>query len=345
MSSVSISLYQPHRIDDVYKKIQIEADIFASFESGGSPKKAIEEMYNFFLENNLKKEIILSFYDSYWKWFVRICYTYTQAIDPLLFPNIFPIICAPGTSMGFSSIDMYVEYMSYIRQTASDEVVQKIHTQSVHNISNSVVSLNYEMSRSMSTAELYSTATDDLEFLDSLQKADFLSRIQEELFEKNSLAIFLDTKEKIEKVTSLFQFLQFLHNTKDIILVITSFDRKKNAVLFDKEFDERVRAAVQMEEIIKDLGFPDTPAYLFMRPFNFFEYLDEFEKKNIDGTYRPDIIIAELDSVANDRNEPRIRDVYYYNEVTGKFEWDEALLKELELVPKDFDMSTVNKKD
>ncbi len=342
MSSVSISLYQPHRIDDVYKKMQIEADIFASFESSGSAQKAIEEMFTFFFKQGFKKEVIEVYYDSYWKWFVRICSTYTRVIDPILFPKVFSTILVSSVSMGFSPIDIYIEYLAHTRSLASEGLVQQIHTQCVAELRQSQVFLGYGgMNMHQTVSQLYDTVVHRFSSLDSLQKADFYLRTQEEIFEKNDLAIFLDSNKKSESISLLFQFLQFCDATKNIVPIIRSFERKRNEIPVDVDVVRWLSEAQQMNVLLEQSGVPTIPNNLLMQPFNIFEYFDTFIKKD-DGVYPLDKVLTELNDMADVREEPRIRDVYYYNESTGQFEWDEALLKELELVPSDFDMSTIH---
>lgn len=40
------------------------------------------------------------------------------------------------------------------------------------------------------------------------------------------------------------------------------------------------------------------------------------------------IVLSELDKLSSEYNDSRIKELYYYNEKTGKFEWNETLLKE-----------------
>jgi hypothetical protein len=56
---------------------------------------------------------------------------------------------------------------------------------------------------------------------------------------------------------------------------------------------------------------------------------DEVQKDDKGQFVNLEEVFGKLDRLAEENNDDRIRDLFYYNEKTGKFEWNEDLLKEM----------------
>lgn len=337
---MKLKSYIPKEINEK-DAVLIEADLFSSLEIGDDPQAAIQEMYTFFVNKKFDKEVIKPLLPSYWRWYVRIFWQYMHRLDTNTVSQCLHTVLPSGISMGFSCLDLYIQYLSQQHHSIDNKEIISAHKLCASRIRTSIIPLSFETSSQLSLKDVYIDVENKFTRFDTLKKAEYLSKLEYELFEKNSLSVLFDSQQRMSNVQSLLDCLDLFAHIPDVMAVVSRFEKYRDSTLVDPEIVQKVDAARVLRTVstlTSDL--PPADVSILLSDFNIFQFLRaDIEKKNTEG------IITKIDDMALWRSEPRIRDTYFYNEATGQFEWDEKLLRELELVPKDFDMSKVNKKD
>jgi hypothetical protein len=351
-SDILQSLYTPHHISDV-DLVSVKDHFFTSFVKGGTHQQAIETIHHFFSDKGYKPEVIQEYGHSYFDWFVTVVWENPWAVSVDIWPDIVAYTYPTAVAYGYDCLSIYIQYA--IEFVDRPDIINSAHRRVKFFFdSASFYPINiFSPSSSISYSQI-SQFVEDGDKMDTIKKAEFLSVLERDVRQLYEAKFFLlDGVRFDEKVQSLLFFWRMVFQISNLDKVAIRFFWEQAEVLDREsklsipELSEDVKVCLGINLLLQDVGQPVIPVDILLKTLTPVisrivldrkktEYsFDVFNKKDTGQ------IIQELDAMATERQESRIRDVYYYNEATGKFEWDEALLKELKLVPSDFDMSTV----
>ncbi len=337
------TLYTPHTIPED-TQLEIKAELFLSFEKNGSPKQALEVMTLFFLPLFRQADMGLHpFKDTYWPWFVRIVWENVIDVDPEHAAEVFAATFPYAVSQYIHPLPKYLDF--FVHHVDDFPQIAEVHKQ----VAVFFQKTHFPVSLVDGHTIYLDTFCNDIEMIgqkDAIQRAEFLSRIERELFGE-LLGFSGETELRSGMVDDFISFVQFCIQNKDIEPIAREyFFRSRDFSSDDVILDSRLAATALFNTMLEQNGEEPINGNLLVQPFNVFTFIEHSINEAYPfSTSAPDQIIEVLRSIAESRENERVNDVYYYNESTGKFEWDEALLKELELVPLDFGMSGVSKKE
>lgn len=325
--------------------IQFEIDLFSDLEKGTKdPQAELLSLFNYFSELHFQRERMLPHVTTYWSWYIRMYWLYIHRLDHQFVSQTLWSVVFGGVSMAFPVLDVYLQYLANLYKRVSDDDLRRVHNIGADYIKKGTLLASFESSSPLVLSEVCALVQEDFSHFSAIQKAEYFSKIEYQLFEKNSLASGFSSEERMQNVSNLILFLQLFVRVDNIIPIIKSYIRLRDARPI-KEGQEIIPFLSVLVEIATDndpsLAPPDTT--FLVEDVNLFTYLKKVYHVDSVGALSYTDIIFRLDIMAVLYNDSRIRDVYYYNEATGEFEWDESLLKELKLIPPDFDMSTIAK--
>lgn len=159
----------------------------------------------------------------------------------------------------------------------------------------------------------------------TLEEAEYLGKMKVKLLENNDLykKFFIDSKEKIfsELLGIVYFFVLVDHdnlwyflNHLDLSKKITHEELKNVMIEYEKNKNEALKENFSKEKADY---------------FDIKEYIEEKFKKDESGQFVDvESVFAELQNIAIDEDDDKILELYFFNEQTGKFEWNDKLIEE-----------------
>lgn len=343
MSQKNITLYTPHSIGTEEDVLATKSRIFESFEQDGSAKEAMQVMYTFFLGSGFKKEVISPHTQTYWAWFVRICWENIDLVrDDSMFIGIVGHTASYALGQGYDVLDRYLAY--FMSRATEFPALNSVHVK----VGQALQETSSPVSLISKTSFLVREVVDmsqRINELSTLESSDFLAKLETQIFDGMPAALVEGESSSVQRAESIRLLLGLYY----LCTVVKDVEPSVREYFFDTldqptehiEVDPKAYTIGYFNELLQERGERPIGGDLLFYDFDVFEYIKKIANDQHKNNNGPSTVTQILKDLAIVRNESRICDVYFYNESTGTFEWDEKLLKELKLVPPDFDMSTI----
>lgn len=343
ISEQLVKLYTPHSLSNQDEVFQTQSDIFGSFEKDGSRQEAFQILKKFFFQKSISSERVLLFRETYWEWFVRIGWDIFDTLSP---DDVYILVGYTTPYAFVLGYDVTYIYVSYFATRPGDfPELSAVHKKIAQHLVASDIPLIFGLQNKDNELSYHSLMMSIERWgqVDALAKADIYQKIQSVLFSEAHDDAFL--KHVPTRIQDFVQFLRLFTDVKDIEKIAKSYfqdvvemDQKNSPLIDDRNmFFRNINTGLEL--IGEDKLEYDAVMFLY----NISQFMHVVLGLDSTVVHTPDEILSKLQVLASDKKNPKIMDVYYFNEQTNQFEWDESLLKELKLIPPDFDMSTIAK--
>ena len=265
-------------------------------------------------ENNYTRR-----YD-YFRWYTLLSWSMLERMAPdFLQKMAFPKQLVMAVILDF---DPVFELMRYIDTQAFDrDGAQEFYQTLKDNVLASEAVVGELNKKHLTIADLVKEVQRINQTNDSLQSAEFFGRLRDIIFPINSKMAdyaFGDLEEATSRLVDIIQFLLGVKAESVWVLVKTT--------LHADEYQQMLalRQAAASVASQTDSNTSLVPTYFEIRQGIEQQLL---LKQMIDPIERAENIISFLDGLAEEYQDSKIKELYYYNEQDGKFYWNEELLR------------------
>jgi hypothetical protein len=334
MNSYHPKLTRDKNFEELFKNF-FETDCYDVFKR----EIARLELATFFADK--KYQEIQSYVKTYWPIYIYSIWFNPLSIDPQFLIENLPKHLREMTRLGFNIMDKLLEYAS-VRLTLEPEVksffakIQEELKKSNWPIGKLPNNTEYTIADCINELKLLESMADNsmkyAEFYEKLSRMIFPHGLEEEVYKRGYVDVSIHTA--LEGLTysllSLTQaspddFYEFVDEYahpeiydpdygKNIVNT-TSVDAKikaeKTVNLIEKEKEMPVVSATS------SVSAPAKPSYAEIS-----QKIDAVFEKDADGNYEDlDSVMMALEKAAKKYNDPKIAELYYFDEQAGKFKW------------------------
>ena len=281
--------------------------------------KLFKAWHQYFVQHDFDIELIRKYFNTYWKWYVMVTWKNFSSLDEILLSQTIPYQFMMAFRLGYDITNFYAnQIVSFIPE---DKIQDTTHGSISEQIKNSQLPFDYHSGKTV--AELVRDIQ-NITRLDEFERSQIYADIEVFLFEEEDIKT---NEEKLKRVNELFDFFTFMSDPKAIQIfrkVYTDTAIYLPGNLIDSVIEEitmgtdNENISIVVEKNAVEKSYNTIRAQVLSL---------------IEGSYGDDgdeKILAALQKISEDSNDPHILDLYYYDEQSGKFVWNEELLEEKE---------------
>ncbi len=311
----SVLLVDPFELQEIDSKVSEflynETTSYSLFKS----------WHAFFLTNNFDLGLIQKFFNSYWKWYVIVTWYNFSAHNEEILSQVVPVQFMMACKMEFNVPRLYA---NHIVSSIPDEKIQdELHASISRQVLNSSLPFDYHSGRDLVTLVKELKKIDSL---GSIERSQLYGQVEDFLFEDGF--DFYTTEQKLKKIEDIFEYIRFLSDPKSIIEFRTLY--VKTAPHLTKNLIDSFLTGETLLEDREQIGeiFGSKTSEVRVPSLNKFQVIRKqilAESKNTTEDFE-DFVLGKLQEFSVEQNDPRILDLYYYDEQAEKFVWNDELI-------------------
>lgn len=256
---------------------------------------------------------------SFWEWYVYSAWKLLTRFDREKVLWLVQNQMVDAIRLGYHVQNRLLMFMSH--GAFDPDQLKKFFTETKRTVSQSDLIVGQDGQKNVTLSDVYKELNSINDAFDSLKYSEFKIKIGKLLAAKVPEHDYA----YIRPDSMLLNFLDFLHflQAASEETIVAAVDAYTQPLLYEKI--ERGEFVLPADGTVPSLGEP-----VLLRPEKFLEVKDTLLKnfetdetgqfKDIEG------VMDLLEKTAEVFGDPRIRDVYVFNENTGNFEWNSALL-------------------
>jgi len=283
-------------------------------------------LYKLFAQENFSPDTIVMHYCTYWKWFVMATWKNLLSISREDFLLLYPKQFLSAIYLSYDVMDDLL-FVLYKKSYDDKDVASMYHT-----IRDTIFSTNFPCIGDISYTMI--SLAEDIKKIsivqDNIERASLLQSMEQKLFVVDKTFWEYNNKQKTEILLEIIEVISSFLNTENIKEVyenyITSY--------LDDHSDEGLDEIGQIDDIpitaIAEDSINDSqqitkishPSYTTIRQ----QLEQEFSYDDM-GMLEPlEDVLHRLSELAVQYSDPRIEELYYFDETVGEFKWNEELL-------------------
>ena len=278
-------------------------------------------LHSYFSQINFDSQFIVDNYTTYWRWYIESAWKNILNLKQDEFFIVFSKQFVPAFVLDYPVDVRLLDFMYY---KIGDVIeVQKFYKELRSSI--------FEDRTPITTVD-YTTArlVEDIRSLDrkkDIERADILSQIESEIFSSARSFFEFTSAEKSERMENILYFINFLLEHEDISEIYEDY-----LVSFIDYHDDDIPKEEKMTIKREPQILSTSEEVLKLKAFSYQEIFEKIKNEILSSPTdeRDDRILTRLDELSNKYNDEKIRDLYYYDEQSGKFVWNEELLNSSE---------------
>lgn len=307
----------------------IEVDFWQQIQGNSDAADEVYQELSGFFADQGPAAIYNDYYYSYWRWFTELMWTRSGNFESMVFSNQLMAKQVPiALALGYDVWDALIWHLHF-RTPFSDDMAS---------VYGSFQKAFFESDAIVGSYKGALVAVKDLvpeiekinrPNANSLETAETMSKIQACFADYSNRPELVNYFIKPEKSTDLFVGLVnfFLGVKPDRILYVVdgyvhgSTATDQNTAPAIQPGEETAEVATDTAAVVASTSAPKA-AYTDIKTMIEARFTRDAsgEFANLDG------VLALLDSLATEQGDEQIRDLYYFDEGTGKFQWNEGLL-------------------
>lgn len=277
---------------------------------------AYQSWHSFFLSQG--SEIDWQYQDSFFGWYTDLTWMHLKNVSEttvikMAFGRQVPVALWRG-------IDVWKELMFYLDGIADPQLIESVYGKIQQEFFNSLAIVGVWKEKKYTVADLVK----DVRLVgdknvDSLRSAETLSKVRQILSQNESRYLKISVDENLDRLVGLINFFLGVEPTA-VWFVVDGFINPEKYEVNGKILNEPE----------KEVGQQQVDSTNNRPAANYGEIKTMIEARfardasgefvNLDG------VLALLDSLATDQGDDQIRELYYFDEGVGKFQWNQVLL-------------------
>ncbi len=296
------------------EKSEVESTIYTFLYDPNISSGLFSAWHTYFKNNNFSLEIIQKWYDTYWKWYVTTSWHnfFTHTEEEIV--EIVSVQFLMAFRLGFDVPKLYKEYL--FGRVPEDEVQNRMHASIVEIVKKVNFPFDYGKGADINTLlrQINQLNSEDL-----VTRSALYAELDHFLFDEAQVEP-ASTDVVIARIGTFFDFIRTITNSQSITDLRS--DYLASATHFPTTLDGLV---------LEGAGYgPGDSEEKVEKTENIFrkvctQILDESKTVKED---KDEWVLNQLQVFSEQYQDPRILDLYYYDEAEDKFVWNEELLRE-----------------
>jgi len=330
-----MNFQQPHQLTPE-ELADAQLDFPMLLEDSARLEDVYQSLHTFFSEVKFDTKTVGQYYHTYWSWYVQATWRLNLSLPVDTFVEHLAYQLPKAFSLGIAVEDEFLYFL--FRKFPIQVYCMPVYKIMQQKILQSTFPLHPNVNNGFTIKDVaaqYKKLTDAQ--TDSLEMAAFLAKVAEQLF-LNFSDKQIENGEKNGQTKDFLSFLLFLQTDIDITEVVTKHIinitaanlPKPNPVLLEAEKREENS---QNEDILSDLPMeltqpsstapaPEEAPLTFDGIKNMVDA--QFEKDDT-GQYKDiEAVFGLLDQLSEEYNDPKIKELLYFDENSGGFVWMEG---------------------
>lgn len=278
-----------------------------------------DALHTHFLRIDFDPQFIVNNYLTYWRWYVESAWQNTLDLKQDEFAVVFPKQFVSAIVLGHPIEDRLLDFMYYkIGDTITVQRFYKDIRSAIFQEHTPLTTIDYTIAQMVEDVRAIDLKTD-------VEQAEWLSRLEMGIFAPGRSFFEFTSAEKSERVVSILNFINFLLEYEDISDIYEDY----LAMYLDNHDSDIAKEEGAEEQKIEPQTIPAPEIAIREEKARSYQ---EISKQVIDSTAsvpedeRDEQIITRLTELSEQYKDERIQDLYYFDEKTGKFVWNDELL-------------------
>lgn len=279
-----------------------------------------KEWHAYFVAHNFSLDLIIKHFDTYWRWYVMVTWkNFFRHSDEVLV-DIIPYQFMMAFRLGYDVVSLYPNHVvSFIPE---DTVQDTLHASIVDQITTSALPFDYHKGESVTSLI---RNIQNIARLDEFERSEIYAKIERFFFAGDESS---SSEEKLERMSKFFNFINFVIDKKAISIFRDLYIQSAEHLFstgIDRLLNEITVTTTGVEgmddfSILSSEDVGEKNIFAIVRD----QIFDELQ--NISGD-ADEYILGQLQKFSEQYHEPRILDLYYFDEAVGEFRWNDELLK------------------
>lgn len=305
--------FSPKKIVDVGELNQLENEFSGLFSDIVKQDEALQELNDFFQKNSVINDVV--YYQSFFRWYTILLWKVLRNKDL----DIVSTVCfgrqVPTALMvGF---DVWKELLWYLSFSSFDEEsMTKVYREIRNNFLSSEALVGWWGKRNFRIKDLIAAITAvEQRGGSSMELAELYSKVTSALTpdaEIDKQFFYVDTSEVVDKLIGLINFFIGVEPEKIYAVVDLTLHPER----YEPELPVGQTTSLISEKKEGKNNFQQIKTLIESR----FPYDESGQFTNLEG------VLAMLDTLADEQQDERIRDLYVFDEATGRFGWNGELV-------------------
>ncbi len=286
--------------------------------------------HRFFTERKFDIAFVTELFDTFWEWYVVATFENFSKHSAEEMVSIMVYQTPMAFRLGYDVPLLYIDYQMLYVPEEQDQ--RNLHKAIGEGILGNTMPFDYR--RGISLKDLIQKIKQK-DRLDRIEWSNMMGAMEEFVFPENVTAsLTLSMEEKLDKVVKIFDFFVLLSDVRAIDGVRETYVRYaphlSSSLFSDITFDEfskdeleKAEQIIEQEGVVQD---QDVPKNNLSTTRDAIVRSAEDQKLSIGSDEYVDFVLNALQKYSEQYNDPRILDLYYYDEKTGSFVWNEELL-------------------
>jgi len=280
-------------------------------------EEVYQSLHNFFSEVKFDPKIVGQYYHTYWSWYVQATWRLNLSIPVDTFVEHLAYQLPKAFSLGIAVEDEFLYFL--FRKFPIQVYCAPVYENMRQKILQSSFPLHPNFNNSFTIKDVaiqYKKLNEGQ--IDSLQLAAFLAKVGEQLF-LNFSDRQIEDVEKNALTKDFLSFLLFLQKDVDITEVVTKYIIDLTAANLPKPNPAILEAEKKEETPSTPITSPEVSS-LSLEEIK--KMVDTQFQKDETGQYQDlEGVFGLLDELAEKYNDPKIKELLYFDENTGGFVW------------------------
>ena len=297
-----------------------QVEVFDLIHDDQESYQLFKEWHAYFVARNFSLDLITQHFDTYWKWYVMVTWKNFAFHNEEILATVVPYQFMMAFRLEYDVFKLYPNHVvSFIPE---DSVQDTLHASIVDQITNSTLPFDYQKGKSIAALirDIKNAAA-----LDEFDRSEIYANIERFLFVGDDSS---SSEEKLERMSKFFNFINFVTDKKAMGIFRDLYTQSANYLpssLIGSVYSE-ITAGTSAGEgevdsfLTENKNTEKDNIFVTIR-----DQISNGLKNNTDDV--DEYILGELQKFSEQYREPRILDLYYFDEEAGEFRWNDDLLK------------------
>jgi hypothetical protein len=291
-------------------------------------------------------EAIKKVWDTHWLWYVDLTWRFLQSLDKYDFERLLLPMLASAYRLGYRVEEKIFSYWHWRVMTLKD--LREMYRKFQKEARTSTFLANPTVSEDLTIAKI-GEGFSKKGVEDGIEKADFLANVENILFPADSPMSFVDDTKNAENTGRFLDMLNFFYEDRDIEAAISQYmaylDGDGEAIndigldvdgmvkdVFQKVLDKKMgldEKNTNLSALATEAAMDNQPSKPSDSLVNYNDLRDQMLTKftvDENGNFvNPEEPLVFLDKKADELDDEKIRDLYFFDEEKDDFSWNEEI--------------------
>lgn len=304
---------------------QIQDDFETAIINPVEATNIFEALHSYFSQINFDSQFIVDNYTTYWRWYIESAWKNTLNLKLEEFFIVFSKQFISAFVLDYPVDVRLLDFMYYkIGDTLEAQRFYKGMRSAIFEDQTPLTTIDYTIARLVEDVRSLGRKTD-------IEQAEFLSRLESGIFVPERSFFEFTSAEKSERMGNILYFINFLLEHEDISEIYEDY----LALYLDNHDSDVLTEGNEEVQKIETMGVPVLENLVKQESLISYQDISKKIKSSVESLgvdEKDEQIITQLGELAEQYKDEKIRDLYYYDEQSGTFVWNDELLESSESI-------------